>query len=83
MMPCRPINRFIKTYPTNKHIDYAYYLRGLINFDRTSGVIERYIGRGGSEAAATKATTCSRSTTSPSCRGASPTAPTPPTRASA
>ena len=29
------INRFIKTYPTQKHIDYAYYLRGLINFDRT------------------------------------------------
>ena len=28
------VNRFIKTYPTHKHIDYAYYLRGLINFDR-------------------------------------------------
>ena len=39
------INRFIKTYPTNKHVDYAYYLRGLINFDRTSGVIERYVSR--------------------------------------
>jgi len=39
------INRFIKTYPTNKHVDYAYYLRGLINFDRTSGVIERYVDR--------------------------------------
>jgi outer membrane protein assembly factor BamD len=37
------INRFIKTFPTHKHVDYAYYLRGLINFDRTSGVIERYI----------------------------------------
>ncbi len=43
------INRFIKTYPTNKHVDYAYYLRGLINFDRTSGVIERYISREGSQ----------------------------------
>jgi outer membrane protein assembly factor BamD len=42
------VNRFIKTYPTNKHVDYAYYLRGLINFDRTSGVIERYIGNSGS-----------------------------------
>jgi outer membrane protein assembly factor BamD len=39
------INRFIKTYPANNHIDYAYYLRGLINFDRTSGAIERYIYR--------------------------------------
>lgn len=39
------INRFIKTYPTHKHIDYAYYLRGLINFDRTNGLLERYIGR--------------------------------------
>jgi outer membrane protein assembly factor BamD len=39
------VNRFIKTYPANKHVDYAYYLRGLINFDRTSGVIERYVKR--------------------------------------
>ncbi len=38
------INRFIKTYPTHKHIDYAYYLRGLINFDRSGGFIERYVG---------------------------------------
>ncbi|WP_072760061.1 outer membrane protein assembly factor BamD [Rhodanobacter sp. OK091] len=44
------VNRFIKTYPTHKHVDYAYYLRGLINFDRTSGVIERYISRQGSQA---------------------------------
>jgi len=39
------INRFIKTYPTQKHIDYAYYLRGLINFNRSSGLLERYIDR--------------------------------------
>lgn len=39
------INRFIKTYPTQKHVDYAYYLRGLINFDRTSGAIERLLKR--------------------------------------
>jgi outer membrane protein assembly factor BamD len=44
------INRFIKTYPTQKHVDYAYYLRGLINFGRTTGVIERYIARVGSQA---------------------------------
>lgn len=28
------ISRFIKTYPTNTNIDYAYYLKALINFDR-------------------------------------------------
>lgn len=39
------VNRFIKTYPTHKHIDYAYYLRGLINFNRTAGFIERYVGQ--------------------------------------
>ncbi|WP_329741290.1 outer membrane protein assembly factor BamD [Dyella sp. A6] len=39
------IDRFIKTYPLQKHVDYAYYLRGLINFDRTGGVIERWFGR--------------------------------------
>jgi outer membrane protein assembly factor BamD len=43
------INRFIKTYPTQKHVDYAYYLRGLINFERTSGVLARYIQRDGTE----------------------------------
>src|SRR5215469_1170397 len=35
------INRFIKTNPLNPHVDYAYYLRGMINFDRTTGIIER------------------------------------------
>ena len=39
------VNRFIKTYPTHKHVDYAYYLRGLINFNRSSGLLERYIDR--------------------------------------
>ena len=43
------VNRFIKTYPANKHVDYAYYLRGLINFDRTSGMLERYIKRDGEQ----------------------------------
>lgn len=35
------VNRFIKTFPANKHADYAYYLRGLINFDRTTGFMDR------------------------------------------
>ncbi len=38
------IGRFIRTYPTHKHVDYAYYLRGLINFDREEGLLERYAG---------------------------------------
>jgi outer membrane protein assembly factor BamD len=36
------INRFIKTYPTQKHVDYAYYLRGVINFDRDRGFLDHY-----------------------------------------
>jgi outer membrane protein assembly factor BamD len=36
-------NRFIRTYPTHRHVDYAYYLRGLINFNREIGLLERYI----------------------------------------
>ena len=39
------INRFIKTYPANKNVDYAYYLRGLIDFDRNSGFFERLVRR--------------------------------------
>lgn len=35
------INEFIKTYPTQKHIAYAYYLRGLINFDRTESAVQK------------------------------------------
>jgi outer membrane protein assembly factor BamD len=36
------VNRFIKTYPTHKHADYAYYLRGIVNFDRDKGFLDRY-----------------------------------------
>ena len=38
------VNRFIKTYPTHKNVDYAYFLRGLINFNRSGGFLERYVG---------------------------------------
>lgn len=38
-------NRFIRTYPAQKHIDYAYYLRGLINFRRDAGILDRWFGR--------------------------------------
>ena len=36
------INRFIKTYPTQKNIAYAYYLRGIINFDRDRGFLANW-----------------------------------------
>lgn len=35
------INRFIRTYPTHPHIDYAYYLKALINFNRENAFLDR------------------------------------------
>ena len=32
------IERFIKQYPNNAHVDYAYYLKGLVNFDEDLGL---------------------------------------------
>lgn len=32
--------RFIKLYPQNTHVGYAYYLKGLVNFYRGKGFIE-------------------------------------------
>lgn len=37
------VNRFIKTYPAHPKIDYAYYLRGLVGFDRNRSYIDRLI----------------------------------------
>lgn len=37
------INRFVKTYPAHPKIDYAYYLRGLVNFDRNRSYIDRLL----------------------------------------
>ena len=36
-------DRFIKLYPQNKHVDYAYYLKGLTNFNRGKGLTQRFI----------------------------------------
>lgn len=36
------LNRFIRTYPTHRHIDYAYYLKALINFSRENIFLERF-----------------------------------------
>lgn len=38
------VNRFIRTYPTHPHIEYAFYLRGLINFDRERTAFTRLGG---------------------------------------
>jgi outer membrane protein assembly factor BamD len=35
------IDRFIRTYPRHTHIDYAYYLKAVINFDRNVGFMTR------------------------------------------
>tara|TARA_B100000214_G_scaffold357741_1_gene317657 strand:- start:430 stop:1215 length:786 start_codon:yes stop_codon:yes gene_type:complete len=37
------LDRFIKLYPTHEKIDYAFYLRGLINFGRGWGFTERFV----------------------------------------
>ena len=39
------IDRFIRVYPLNPKLDYAIYLRGLINFTRDMGFVEKYIPR--------------------------------------
>ena len=35
--------RFIKLYPQNVHVDYAYYLKGLANMQRGKGFTERIL----------------------------------------
>lgn len=35
------LNRFIRTFPTHKHIDYAYYLKALVNFQKENILMER------------------------------------------
>lgn len=39
------LDRFLRLYPLNPHTDYAYYLKGLVNFNLGVGLIERYIPR--------------------------------------
>ncbi len=36
-------DRFIKLHPQNPHVDYAYYLKGIINYNRKIGFLDRYI----------------------------------------
>lgn len=35
--------RFIKLYPRHANLDYVYYLKGLVNFERDQGIISRYL----------------------------------------
>jgi len=35
------VDRFIRTYPRHPHIDYAYYLKAVINFDRNISLLTR------------------------------------------
>ncbi len=37
--------RFIKLHPRHAHVDYAYYLKGLVNFNRGQGLVERYLAQ--------------------------------------
>lgn len=38
-------DRFIKTYPRHPNLDYAYYLRGLVNFTRGESFMDRILPR--------------------------------------
>jgi outer membrane protein assembly factor BamD len=35
------LDRFIRTYPTHPNVDYAYYLKGLVNYAQNMGFLER------------------------------------------
>ncbi len=36
-------NRFIKLYPRNPHVDYAYYIKGLVNFESHQSFLTRLL----------------------------------------
>ncbi len=36
-------DRFIKLYPQNPYVDYAYYLKGLANYNRNTSILSRLI----------------------------------------
>ncbi|MDH5611624.1 MAG: outer membrane protein assembly factor BamD [Gammaproteobacteria bacterium] len=39
------VNRFMRLHPRDPHIDYAYYLKGLVNFNRGSGFLDDWFPR--------------------------------------
>lgn len=36
-------DRFIKLYPQNPFVDYAYYLKGIVNYNRSVGFLDKYV----------------------------------------
>ncbi|MDO5102715.1 MAG: outer membrane protein assembly factor BamD [Lautropia sp.] len=43
------VDRFIRLHPANEQLDYAYYLKGLINFSSRDSFISRWAGQDSSE----------------------------------
>ncbi len=39
------LDRFLKLYPQSEHSDYAFYLKGLVNFSRGKSIVERLVPR--------------------------------------
>lgn len=39
------LDRFIRTYPRHPNIDYAFYLKGLVNFNRGDNLVDRFLPR--------------------------------------
>jgi len=37
-------DRFIRIHPASAHVDYAYYMRGLANYNKNIGLMERSFG---------------------------------------
>lgn len=37
------LNRFLRTYPTHPNIDYAWYLKGLVNYDETMNFLRKML----------------------------------------
>jgi outer membrane protein assembly factor BamD len=35
------LDRFIRTYPAHPNVDYAYYLKGLVNYEQNVGFVEQ------------------------------------------
>jgi outer membrane protein assembly factor BamD len=36
-------DRFIKLYPQNPYVDYAYFLKGIVNYNRSVGFLDKYV----------------------------------------
>ncbi|MEJ2529405.1 MAG: outer membrane protein assembly factor BamD [Gammaproteobacteria bacterium] len=36
-------DRFIKLHPTHPYVDYAFYMKGIVNFNRNMGLFDRFL----------------------------------------